>query len=381
MPANTAHAAVLASDQDAQSGRWSALGLRGEERGGWGPNACDGSANGLGPDGPGALPCLNSNLASEGLSADTAKAKLNQLSTSPRKTVLLLARTSSGSAQVRDQSDRFSNPNTPGSRDLCEGRGASLQLASNRGFSRSRRRVEMRHRAKEERAASFLSARCSAIRDPHGIRFRRGGASSGNYGSANNGLRSEWARWCSITDCDGRHPQHAYAVAGRAELMPSKTNSEGISKYVGKYIAKPMGATEQRDKGVCRVRYSNGGDFFGPEFMGVSVRSRLWRWQAGEFAQRNGIAVDDFDGRAAMCGKRWAIHQGGPIMDIEPPPIVGANSKRTEEAEGEWTALRNVWEADRYPKLVAVAAAAGCSQWDASAPLFMPGLTVELASE
>lgn len=174
MPANTAHAAVLASDQDAQSGRWSALGLRGEERGGWGPNACDGSANGLGPDGPGALPCLNSNLASEGLSADTAKAKLNQLSTSPRKTVLLLARTSSGSAQVRDQSDRFSNPNTPGSRDLCEGRGASLQLASNRGFSRSRRRVEMRHRAKEERAASFLSARCSVIRDPHGIRFRRG---------------------------------------------------------------------------------------------------------------------------------------------------------------------------------------------------------------
>lgn len=163
--------------------------------------------------------------------------------------------------------------------------------------------------------------------------------------------------------------------------MPGKTNTEGISKYVGKYIAKPMGATEQRDKGVRRVRYSNGGDFFGPEFMGLSVRSRLWRWQAGEFAQRNGIAVDDFDGRAAMCGKRWAIHQGGTIMDIEPPPIVGANSKRTEEAEGEWTALRNVWEADRYPKLVAVAAAAGCSQWDASAPLFMPGLTVELASE
>jgi hypothetical protein len=224
---------------------------------------------------------------------------------------------------------------------------------------------------------------CLPVVRPFEIRtgFDFAGASSGNYGSANSALRSEWARWRSITDCDGRHPQHAYDVSGRAELMPGKTNTEGISKYVGKYIAKPMGATEQRDKGVRRVRYSNGGDFFGPEFMGVSVRSRLWRWQAGEFAQRNGIAVDDFDGRAAMCGKRWAIHQGGPIMDIEPPPIVGANSKRTEEAEGEWTALRNVWEADRYPKSVAVAAAGGCSQWDASAPLFMPGLTVELASE
>jgi hypothetical protein len=205
-------------------------------------------------------------------------------------------------------------------------------------------------------------------------------ASSGNYLSANSSLRAEWAFWRSITDYDGKHSKNAYAVFGRAELLPVKTNIEGISKYVGKYIAKHIGAREAQDKGVRLVRYSNGANFCGTRFMFKSVRSRLWRWQVGEFARRNGIELDDFEKMSAIFGKRWAFHQRGTIVDIEPPPIVVARSEPTEDEDGHWITLRDIWETDRHLKSVAVAAASGCSQWEAWAHLFMPKLNAELAS-
>ena len=52
-----------------------------------------------------------------------------------------------------------------------------------------------------------------------------------DYRSANRALRGEWAFW-RVT-C----PKYGF---GRHELMPIKSNAQGIARYVGKYIAKHM---------------------------------------------------------------------------------------------------------------------------------------------
>jgi hypothetical protein len=54
-----------------------------------------------------------------------------------------------------------------------------------------------------------------------------------------------------------------------------KSNEDGLSKYVGKYIAKHVGQREDRDKGVRLVRYSKGASIGSNAFMFVSPRSRL----------------------------------------------------------------------------------------------------------
>ena len=59
-------------------------------------------------------------------------------------------------------------------------------------------------------------------------------------------LRGEWAFW-RVT-C----PKYRF---GRHELMPIKSNAEGIARYVGKYIAKHIGQRLEEDKGARLVRF------------------------------------------------------------------------------------------------------------------------------
>jgi len=62
-----------------------------------------------------------------------------------------------------------------------------------------------------------------------------------DYRSASAALKSEWEFWRETA------PRYGF---GRTELMPIKSTAEGISKYVGKYIAKHIDARIEKDKGA-----------------------------------------------------------------------------------------------------------------------------------
>jgi len=128
----------------------------------------------------------------------------------------------------------------------------------------------------------------------------------GDYRSANKALRSEWAFWRKTA------PLYGF---GRHELLPVKSNSEGIARYVGKYISKHVRERVLTDKGARLVRYIG----FGPGERKASCRlawntdnAWLWRHKLAAFAQRMGLK-DVADLQKAF-GPRWAWHLQGAII-------------------------------------------------------------------
>lgn len=71
-------------------------------------------------------------------------------------------------------------------------------------------------------------------------------ASRGIYGSANAYLRAEWVFW--------RNTCKEYGF-GRHELMPVKSNENGLAKYVGKYLGKHWTVRTGNDVGARLVGY------------------------------------------------------------------------------------------------------------------------------
>ena len=179
-------------------------------------------------------------------------------------------------------------------------------------------------------------------------------AASGVYTSASTRLRAEWAFW--------RRTAKDYGF-GRTELLPVKSNEDGLSRYVGKYIAKHVGQREERDKGVRLVRYSKGASAGTSAFMFVSPRSRLWRWQVGEFARRNGCA--DLASMKEKFGRRWGHFKRAEIMALYPPPIVVGKTE-----EGEPITIADIWHADRAAEVSALAFSMGVSTQEAHEALF-----------
>ena len=78
-----------------------------------------------------------------------------------------------------------------------------------------------------------------------GLNFRE--IAAGRYSSANNALRQLWALL--------RENVHKYGF-GRTELLPVKTNSKGLARYVSKYISKHINSRLPEDKGYRLVRTS-----------------------------------------------------------------------------------------------------------------------------
>ena len=61
-----------------------------------------------------------------------------------------------------------------------------------------------------------------------------------DYSTANKAIRAEWAFWRKTA------PKYRF---GRTELMPVRSNSEGIGRYVGKYISKGIESRTEQFKG------------------------------------------------------------------------------------------------------------------------------------
>lgn len=72
-----------------------------------------------------------------------------------------------------------------------------------------------------------------------GLNFRQIAAK--NYSSANMSIRKHWENLRTNL------PKYDF---GRAELLPVKTNSKGLARYVAKYIGKHINSRLEADKGI-----------------------------------------------------------------------------------------------------------------------------------
>jgi hypothetical protein len=123
----------------------------------------------------------------------------------------------------------------------------------------------------------------------------------GDYRTAGAALRSEWAYW--------RNTARAYGF-GRTELLPVRSTSEAIGRYVGKYISKHISHREVRDRGVRLVEYSRGARMCRTRFAWATENAAAWRRKVALFAEivseRNGGVVVAFEDLKALVGEAWA---------------------------------------------------------------------------
>lgn len=133
----------------------------------------------------------------------------------------------------------------------------------------------------------------------------------GVYRSASPALRSEWAFWRATA------PSYGF---GRTELLPVKSTTEAISKYVGKYIAKHISARAEEDKGVRLVRYSRGARVGTTRFAFASAGSELWRLKVATLAaileKESGRPCRDISDLSRIMGKRWAYRYRDLILKL-----------------------------------------------------------------
>lgn len=126
-------------------------------------------------------------------------------------------------------------------------------------------------------------------------------ASAGDYRTASKFMRDEWRFW----RCTARK----YGF-GRTELLPVKSSTQAISKYVGKYISKHISQRNIEDKGVRLVRYSRGVRAGTTDFQFLNIGSAEWRKKVALFAQIMAISTgENIDSMADLSDKigiRWA---------------------------------------------------------------------------
>lgn len=118
------------------------------------------------------------------------------------------------------------------------------------------------------------------------------------YSSANDALKAEWKFW--------RDTAPGYGF-GRTELLPVKSNAEGIARYVGSYIGEHVRNRLMDDKGsrlVSYIGYKPGDRKASSQMFFATERGWLWRQKVGAFLSRMGYP--DTDAIANVVGPKWA---------------------------------------------------------------------------
>jgi len=128
---------------------------------------------------------------------------------------------------------------------------------------------------------------------------------SGDYSSASAGLRRLWSLLRKEL------PKYNF---GRAELLPIRSNSEGLARYVGKYIAKHVGGRIDEDKGVRLFSCSKGFKAANTCFMWHSVGSWLWRQKVKAWAHSSGVL--HYEDIKKVFGNKWAWKYAGFIESV-----------------------------------------------------------------
>jgi hypothetical protein len=123
-----------------------------------------------------------------------------------------------------------------------------------------------------------------------------------DYSSAGKYLRSEWSFWRSTAKKFG---------FGRTELLPIKSSSEAIGRYVGKYISKHLDSRIPDDKGARLVSYSKNMRVMNTKFSWVTEGSQQWRAKVCAFAHfvsdRRGCPPT-FESLRQELGPKWAYN-------------------------------------------------------------------------
>lgn len=133
---------------------------------------------------------------------------------------------------------------------------------------------------------------------------------AGVYRSAPAGLRGEWAFWRATAK------QYGF---GRTELLPIRSTTEAIGRYVGKYIGKHIAKREPRDKGVRLVTYT-GGRTASVRFAWVSPGAARWRFAVGEWVRSMYACGAISEPTTAACavrfGPKWMWYWRDSILSL-----------------------------------------------------------------
>lgn len=102
---------------------------------------------------------------------------------------------------------------------------------------------------------------------------------------------------------------------GRHELLPIKSSSEAISRYVGKYVSKHIGQRKEEDKGKHQIQCSIGWPKNTVKWAWHTEGSREWRRKLAKFAFLAGCS-DMYQIRRKF-GPRWAYHLAPIIYSVD----------------------------------------------------------------
>lgn len=131
-----------------------------------------------------------------------------------------------------------------------------------------------------------------------------------DYSTANKAIRAEWAFWRKTA------PKYRF---GRTELMPVRSNSEGIGRYVGKYISKGIESRTEQFKGTRLVEYSRKAKIASTRFQFVTEGSAEWRRKLAIFVHYiadNTGCEPSFEGLRRVLGARWSYHWREFILNL-----------------------------------------------------------------
>lgn len=140
--------------------------------------------------------------------------------------------------------------------------------------------------------------------------FDFSGVRNQDYSSANRAIRDEWAFWRRTA------PKYRF---GRTELMPVRSNSEGIGRYVGKYISKGIESRTEQFKGTRLVEYSRKAKIASTRFQFVTEGSAEWRRKLSIFVHYisdNTGCDPSFEGLRKVLGSRWSYHWRDFILNL-----------------------------------------------------------------
>lgn len=128
-----------------------------------------------------------------------------------------------------------------------------------------------------------------------------------DYRTASKRLRKEWFFW--------RETAPKYGFGEISELLPIRTNSEGIARYVGSYISKHIGCRKVEDKGarlVSYIGYRPGDRVACSKFSYNSPAARLWRAKCAQYCKDFNTSLEELK---EMFGPKWCYKMQGQILD------------------------------------------------------------------
>lgn len=145
--------------------------------------------------------------------------------------------------------------------------------------------------------------------------FDFNGIEQRDYSSASPMLRNLWSQLRKNA------PKYKF---GRTELLPVKSTSEGIARYVGKYISKNVQNRPVDDKGTRLVNYSGDSRNSSTRFMLLNEGSENWRNKVKIFskliAKAKGLPPLNERNISIHLGKRWAYEWREFILELPDLP-------------------------------------------------------------